>query len=196
MSSATTRASKYSYRASSGGVADVNIEYSADLTALTRLEVKKLHYSIAKVLLMEIENKLDINRNSHSGWSVRLQVVRFSWMIVHGKFERILVISKSDQFSKQPSEYCSANTCTSIAMTEREIEFFFSRLTKWSKCPSWKFDQKFRSNCYRWIYTHDLYAYGFMWTIKIKMKISEWKIKAKWSEEKIKSENEYMYNVT
>lgn len=35
-----------------------------------------------------------------------------------------------------------------------------------------------------------------MWTIKIKMKISEWKIKAKWSEEKIKSENEYMYNVT
>lgn len=67
MSSATTRASKYSYRASSGGVADVNIEYSADLTALTRLEVKKLHYSIAKVLLKEIENKLDINRNSHSG---------------------------------------------------------------------------------------------------------------------------------
>lgn len=35
----TTRQSKYSYRASSGGIADVNIEYSADLTALTRLEV-------------------------------------------------------------------------------------------------------------------------------------------------------------
>lgn len=38
--SSTTRASKYSYRASSGGIADVNIEYSADLTALTRLEDK------------------------------------------------------------------------------------------------------------------------------------------------------------
>lgn len=41
MSSATTRATKYSYRASSGGIADINIEYSADLTALTRLEVIK-----------------------------------------------------------------------------------------------------------------------------------------------------------
>lgn len=38
--SSATRASKYSYRASSGGVTDVNIEYSADLTALTRLEDK------------------------------------------------------------------------------------------------------------------------------------------------------------
>lgn len=38
--SSATRASKYSYRASSGGVADINIEYSADLTALTRLEDK------------------------------------------------------------------------------------------------------------------------------------------------------------
>lgn len=37
--SSATRASKYSYRASSGGIADINIEYSADLTALTRLEV-------------------------------------------------------------------------------------------------------------------------------------------------------------
>lgn len=39
--SSVARASKYTYRASSGGIADVNIEYSADLTALTRLEVKK-----------------------------------------------------------------------------------------------------------------------------------------------------------
>lgn len=39
MSSSVARASKYSYRASSGGVGDVNIEYSADLTALSRLEV-------------------------------------------------------------------------------------------------------------------------------------------------------------
>lgn len=48
--SSATRASKYSYRASSGGVADVNIEYSADLTALTRLEVKKKNnYLIGKL---------------------------------------------------------------------------------------------------------------------------------------------------
>lgn len=41
MSSSVARTSKYSYhRASSGGnVADVSIEYSADLTALSRLEV-------------------------------------------------------------------------------------------------------------------------------------------------------------
>lgn len=39
MSSSVARASKYSYRQTSGGIADVNIEYSADLTALTRLEV-------------------------------------------------------------------------------------------------------------------------------------------------------------
>lgn len=42
MSSAVARSSRYSYRASStgGGIADVNIEYSADLSALSRLEVK------------------------------------------------------------------------------------------------------------------------------------------------------------
>lgn len=42
---ATTRASKYSYRASStgGGAADINIEYTADLSALSRLEVSQVH---------------------------------------------------------------------------------------------------------------------------------------------------------
>ncbi|XP_055911764.1 paramyosin, long form isoform X1 [Eupeodes corollae] len=42
MSSTVARSSKYSYRASStgGGVADVNIEYSADLSNLSRLEDK------------------------------------------------------------------------------------------------------------------------------------------------------------
>lgn len=41
-SSAVARSSKYSYRSSGaqGGSADVSIEYSADLTALSRLEVK------------------------------------------------------------------------------------------------------------------------------------------------------------
>jgi len=38
--SSSVRASRYSYRANSGNVADVNVEYSADLTALTRLEDK------------------------------------------------------------------------------------------------------------------------------------------------------------
>lgn len=51
--SSVARASKYTYRASSGGIADVNIEYSADLTALTRLEVKRkthtLNYQIIPI---------------------------------------------------------------------------------------------------------------------------------------------------
>ena len=44
MSSTVARTSKYSYRASStgagAGISDINIEYSADLTALSRLEVR------------------------------------------------------------------------------------------------------------------------------------------------------------
>lgn len=39
-SSSAVRTSKYTYRSTGGGSADVNIEYSADLTALTRLEDK------------------------------------------------------------------------------------------------------------------------------------------------------------
>ncbi|XP_014219968.1 paramyosin-like [Copidosoma floridanum] len=39
-SSAVAKASKYTYRSSGGGQADVSIEYSADLSALTRLEDK------------------------------------------------------------------------------------------------------------------------------------------------------------
>lgn len=39
--SSAMKSSKYSYRASSGGNADVSIEYSADLTALSRLEVRE-----------------------------------------------------------------------------------------------------------------------------------------------------------
>lgn len=40
-SSAIAKTSKYTYRSTGGGsgVADVSIEYSADLSALTRLEV-------------------------------------------------------------------------------------------------------------------------------------------------------------
>lgn len=55
--SSVARASKYSYRASSGGIADVNIEYSADLTALTRLEVKKITLlSLLKLSVFQREN--------------------------------------------------------------------------------------------------------------------------------------------
>ena len=40
MSSSAVKASKYSYRSTGGGQADVSIEYSADLSALSRLEVR------------------------------------------------------------------------------------------------------------------------------------------------------------
>lgn len=42
-SSQAVRTSKYSYRATSTGpgAADINIEYSADLSALSRLEVRQ-----------------------------------------------------------------------------------------------------------------------------------------------------------
>lgn len=39
---AAARSSKYTYRSSGGTSADINIEYSADLSALSRLEVKKI----------------------------------------------------------------------------------------------------------------------------------------------------------
>ena len=38
-SSTTTKASKYVYRSTGGAGTDVTIEYSTDMTALTRLEV-------------------------------------------------------------------------------------------------------------------------------------------------------------
>lgn len=39
MSSRVAKTSKYTYTSSGGGNADVSIEYSSDLSALTRLEV-------------------------------------------------------------------------------------------------------------------------------------------------------------
>lgn len=38
-SAVTTKTSKYTYKSTGGGTADVSIEYSADLSALSRLEV-------------------------------------------------------------------------------------------------------------------------------------------------------------
>lgn len=40
--SAVAKTSKYTYRSSGGGTTDVNIEYTADLSALSRLEVQPL----------------------------------------------------------------------------------------------------------------------------------------------------------
>lgn len=39
MSSSVAKTSKYSYRSTNGGNADVSIEYSTDLSGLSRLEV-------------------------------------------------------------------------------------------------------------------------------------------------------------
>lgn len=41
MSSSVAKTSKYTYRSTNGGNADVSIEYSADLSALSRLEVSQ-----------------------------------------------------------------------------------------------------------------------------------------------------------
>lgn len=43
MSSSVAKTSKYTYRSTNGGNADVSIEYSADLSALSRLEVSQTH---------------------------------------------------------------------------------------------------------------------------------------------------------
>lgn len=57
MSSSVARTSKYTYRSSgaaAGNVADVSIEYSADLSALSRLEVIYFyHQSMHSVHLKE-----------------------------------------------------------------------------------------------------------------------------------------------
>ncbi|KAJ8980801.1 hypothetical protein NQ317_016167 [Molorchus minor] len=60
MSSSVARASKYSYRSSggAGGSADVSIEYSADLTALSRLEDK----------IRLLQDDLEIERELRSRW--------------------------------------------------------------------------------------------------------------------------------
>lgn len=65
MSSSVARASKYSYRSSAagGGSADVSIEYSADLTALSRLEVKIIfsQFRITQSYVLERRKFCDIS---------------------------------------------------------------------------------------------------------------------------------------
>lgn len=49
--SAVAKTSKYTYRSSGGGTTDVNIEYSADLSALSRLEVPAALTDISAVFV-------------------------------------------------------------------------------------------------------------------------------------------------
>lgn len=60
MSSAVAKASKYTYRSTGGGTADVSIEYSADLSALSRLEVSSAETNA--ILLVFLQNYLDIRQ--------------------------------------------------------------------------------------------------------------------------------------
>uniref|UniRef100_A0A182Q6Q2 Myosin tail domain-containing protein n=1 Tax=Anopheles farauti TaxID=69004 RepID=A0A182Q6Q2_9DIPT len=71
-SAVTTKTSKYTYRSTGGGTADVSIEYSADLSALSRLEIEreKADLSVQVIQLSErleeaeggAEGQLEINR--------------------------------------------------------------------------------------------------------------------------------------
>lgn len=54
MSSRVAKTSKYTYSSSGGGNADVSIEYSADLSALTRLEVGLIHQNE----IVKVKNRL------------------------------------------------------------------------------------------------------------------------------------------
>lgn len=51
MSSSVAKTSKYTYRSTGGGNADVSIEYSADLSALSRLEVSLIPTTSIKSML-------------------------------------------------------------------------------------------------------------------------------------------------
>lgn len=56
--SSAIRKSKYTYSSSGGGNADVSIEYSADLSALTRLEVSD---KVEKIIIKKISFNKKIN---------------------------------------------------------------------------------------------------------------------------------------
>lgn len=60
--STAVKSSKYSYRSTGGGSADVNIEYSADLSALSRLEVSPFNnessYIIYQAKLYNFKQKI------------------------------------------------------------------------------------------------------------------------------------------
>ncbi|XP_023021304.1 paramyosin isoform X2 [Leptinotarsa decemlineata] len=60
MSSSVARTSKYSYRSSgaAGGAADVSIEYSADLTALSRLEIEREKADLS-VQVIQLSERLE-----------------------------------------------------------------------------------------------------------------------------------------
>lgn len=63
MSSAVQKTTKtYTYRSGAGGNTDVSIEYSADLSALSRLEVRKMKKcwkNVEKYFLSGKRNEMD-----------------------------------------------------------------------------------------------------------------------------------------
>jgi hypothetical protein len=62
MSSAVKTTKTYTYRSSGGGNADVSIEYSADLSALSRLEVGNLLHTI----ILKNTNHKTLNYKTHN----------------------------------------------------------------------------------------------------------------------------------
>lgn len=80
MSSAVQKTTKtYTYRSGVGGNTDVSIEYSADLSALSRLEVRKMK-NVGK---MWKKNSLRENglKNNFKMWSVQKKLFKghLSW---------------------------------------------------------------------------------------------------------------------
>lgn len=79
MSSAVARSSKYSYRASSTGVGAndvINIEYSADLSALSRLEVRIRGF-------FWVEKEFDEKK-----LIFKMEKVRKKWKVLHNSSEK------------------------------------------------------------------------------------------------------------
>lgn len=73
MSSSVARTSKYSYRSTGGGQADVSIEYSADLSALSRLEDK------IRLLQDDLESERELrSRIEREKADLSVQVIQLS----------------------------------------------------------------------------------------------------------------------
>ncbi|XP_037945214.1 paramyosin, long form-like [Teleopsis dalmanni] len=82
-SSQAVRSSKYSYRATSTGpgVADINIEYSADLSALSRLEDK------IRLLQDDLEVERELRQRLHKPnifellATIAIVLMRCGWLV-------------------------------------------------------------------------------------------------------------------
>lgn len=73
MSSRVAKTSKYTYSSSGGGNADVSIEYSSDLSALTRLEVGLFSQILWKII-RKIPNRTYVTKYEFNGWIQKLKV--------------------------------------------------------------------------------------------------------------------------